>query len=115
VEGATVTFNPGNEAGRKAGFAMTDADGLYKIGTYATGDGAIAGNYFVTVSKALPSSAPAPSPSEEEYVPPDPDAPAKPAEKPVQMIPPKYATQSTSGLTFEVKSGSDTFDIELKD
>lgn len=114
VAGATITFNPGQDPARKAGFGITDDNGNYSIGTYAVGDGAIEGSYMVTISKALPAAVRQPDPPEDQYVPPEEMPAAKPT-PPVQMIPAKYASPTSSGLTFEVKPGSNTFDIELKD
>lgn len=114
VTGATVTFSPGQDPNRKAGFAVTDDNGNYTIGTYVVGDGAIEGTYFVTVSKAMPTTVRQPDPPEDQYVPPE-DMPPVKTGPPVQMIPAKYATSTSSGLTFEVKVGNDKFDIELKD
>jgi len=121
VDGATVTFNPGvatnpNAASDgKSAFATTDAQGRYNLGTYATGDGAIPGKYFVTVTKVL-SHERKPDPiDEKDYVPPEEGEQSSPT-KPAAMIPAKYAATTTSGLLFEVKdAAAQMFDIELKD
>ena len=115
VEGATVTFSPGSGAATdskaKAAFGVTDANGTYHLTTYALNDGAIPGNYFVTVSKQFPVER-KPDPDEENYQPPE-ETEAK-APPPTTGLPPKYATPTSSGLKAEVKdSGAQTFDFKL--
>ncbi|MGH7202173.1 MAG: carboxypeptidase-like regulatory domain-containing protein, partial [Planctomycetaceae bacterium] len=49
VEGATVVFIP---TGHKHGAtAQTDAEGKFQLRTYEPGDGAVPGNYKVTIRK----------------------------------------------------------------
>jgi hypothetical protein len=50
VAGATVTFHPAAEGGRMA-TGLTDADGVFQLQTFAEADGALAGDYKVTVIK----------------------------------------------------------------
>ncbi|MCA9030297.1 MAG: carboxypeptidase regulatory-like domain-containing protein [Planctomycetaceae bacterium] len=110
VDGATVTFNPGKEPGKKAAFAVTNSEGEFTLTTYESGDGAIAGKYFVTVSKQQSLARPADPSNEENYVPPE-ELP--PAPEPVSQIPLKYATPATSGIMVDVPS--DSYDIVLTD
>ena len=49
VEGATVMFIPQGHSNAAA--AITDAKGEFKLQTFAENDGAVAGNYKVTVRK----------------------------------------------------------------
>ncbi len=112
VEGAVVTFSPGEPTpGSRAAFAKTDDEGNYTLTTYNSGDGAIPGKYFVTVTKQA-GAARKPDPSEEEYVPPDEQAQVK-ALPTVDMVPAKYATPTSSGLTFTVPQ--ENYDIQLTD
>lgn len=53
VEGAVVNFHP--EKGPKAS-GTTDSSGVYSLTTYDTGDGAIAGEHKVTISKVTSSA-----------------------------------------------------------
>jgi hypothetical protein len=69
------------------------ADGRYELSTYRPGDGALPGKYQVRV---LPP-------------PPDVDAPRKGG----PGFDPRYTEFSTSGLTFEVKAGTNEFPIKL--
>jgi hypothetical protein len=50
VAGATVTFHPEAEQGHVA-TGLTGADGVFQLQTYAEADGALPGDYKVTVSK----------------------------------------------------------------
>jgi hypothetical protein len=50
VEGATVTFNPITE-GAVIATGRTDDKGVFHLTTYTSGDGAVAGEYAVTISK----------------------------------------------------------------
>lgn len=50
VEGATVTFHPEAEKGHVA-TGLTDGDGVFRLQTFADGDGALPGEYKVTVTK----------------------------------------------------------------
>jgi hypothetical protein len=50
VDGATVTFNPTTEGGVIA-TGRTDSKGEFHLTTYTSGDGAVAGEYAVTISK----------------------------------------------------------------
>jgi hypothetical protein len=49
VEGATVTFFPVDGSGRPAS-AVTGSDGVFRLTTFNTGDGALPGTYKVTVA-----------------------------------------------------------------
>src|SRR5258708_2370379 len=49
VQGATVIFVP--ETGDRQASGQTDADGVFHLTTFNTGDGAVPGTYKVTVSK----------------------------------------------------------------
>src|SRR5262245_40133458 len=51
VEGATVTFNPQSDQGHIAA-GRTGSDGTFRLTTFTSGDGALAGDYQVTITKA---------------------------------------------------------------
>lgn len=57
VEGATVVFM--KDGAPRASEGVTDASGKYKLSTFGTYDGAIPGDYRVTVTKTKGSAAPA--------------------------------------------------------
>jgi hypothetical protein len=115
VEGATVTFSPGAGSTSKAAFGVTNADGKYQLTTYAANDGAIPGSYSVTIAKQVTEGR-APDPvNEEDYKPPEETEGKAPPVSSVTLLPPKYASPTSSGLKAEVKSdGAQTFDFPLK-
>jgi hypothetical protein len=50
LQGATVTFVPDN--GERQASGLTDADGVFHLSTFNTGDGALPGTHKVTVEKS---------------------------------------------------------------
>lgn len=117
VPGATVNFTPKEQAppgqsGPQAASAVTDEQGKYQIGTFAKGDGALPGEYLVSVTK-YEGGAPAAggSGSEEEYRPP---LPGEEAPVPKNVLPPQYANPNTSGLSVKVEAKANTYDITLQ-
>jgi hypothetical protein len=108
VEGATVSFiSPGSSA-----FGATDAQGMFKLRA-SDGDNVALGDYQVTVVKKE-FTPPPPPPSEQDYVPPDPEAP--PPAEPKDLLPAKYKTPRETPLKFSVTAaGPNDFAIELTD
>ncbi|OAI54130.1 hypothetical protein AYO47_03510 [Planctomyces sp. SCGC AG-212-M04] len=118
LEGARVVFVSSAQSGMPAS-GVTDADGVYHLTTFDSGDGALAGTYGVKVAK---------------YDNWDPDEPAGEAkeisyeeeqklvfaddEKPhpvaKSILPKKYDNEGTSGLTHTVTEAPTTFDIKLE-
>lgn len=117
VAGATVTFTPKEpagpgQAGPQAASAVTDDQGRYQIGTFAKGDGALPGEYLVSVTKyegGGPTGGG--SGSEEEYRPP---VPGEEVPVPKNVLPAQYANPNSSGLSFKVEAKSNTYDITLQ-
>jgi hypothetical protein len=118
LEGATVVFVPTEGAvGQQAATGITDAAGKYKLSTYVTDDGANAGEYRIKVSKYDGKK---PTKEEQErYISYEEEQkiqfagderPTPPAKN---LLPPKFGDDSTSGLTYTVTKGSNTFDIKL--
>jgi hypothetical protein len=98
VEGASIFFAPSNGPAAKA---ETDAQGKFRLMTNRPGDGAIPGDFKVTVAKFVLD--------------------AKTAHNPVpgmkNELPEKYNTPSLSGLTATVevkKTNSFTFELTAK-
>jgi hypothetical protein len=56
VDGATVMFNPLASNGRQA-TGVTGEDGKFRLTTYSTGDGALPGDYKVTIEKPTTAAA----------------------------------------------------------
>lgn len=104
LAGAHVSFWPVEGTGRAAS-GFTDSNGRFKLGTLSADDGAAPGQYRVSVIARGP------------------DRPLKPGEVGSGMpgekmpgdpiIPLKYFAPDSSGLTFEVKRGSNRADFEL--
>lgn len=108
VEGATVTLHP---TGKGYGaFGTSDANGKFVLSTFGNGDGAVSGDYKVSVKKLdIPSDAPQPSPGDPGYDP-DPKPPA-----PKQLLPDRFADFTKSGLTANIGTEPMTdLKIELK-
>lgn len=107
VARATVSFRP-RGAGRPAN-GITNADGVYELTTYSHHDGAIPGQYAVTVTKfeAPPAES---SAAGDEYAP-----PSGPLPEPKNMLPARFADFAKSALKAEVTKdpAANTFDFAL--
>ena len=136
VEGANVSF-VSNDTKLQPASGKTDKDGKYTLTTFRSGDGAMPGDYKIAVSKYFSEAGQSPydKPAEtEEALPPSAsledqyaayekaykDAPKGPPKggakqpKTGNDLPAKYANAGTSGLSYTVKSGDNSFPIELK-
>ena len=51
IVGAQITFHPEDEEGTRPAFGVTNQDGEFSLTTYDDGDGAIAGQYTVSIEK----------------------------------------------------------------
>ncbi len=111
VVDATVTFNPEANDGHSA-FARTDAEGQFQLMTFEPEDGAVAGEYIVTITKYASTPVEAEA-TEENYVPPG--APGyKEPEPPKNDLPAKYSAMHTSDLRAVVEAGEkNEFDFKL--
>lgn len=111
VEGATVSFVPSDAKGKGA-VGMTDASGQYKLTTFGSGDGAVAGSYRVSISKTVAKKRDLTEEQEKEYM--AKNIPLPPPEV-KDELPVKFKQDASSGLTADVKDGGGTFDFDLKD
>jgi hypothetical protein len=106
VPNANVSFTPAEGANRAA-TGLTDSDGRFTLGTFSTSDGALPGKYRISVIAHGPNRPLKPGETGSgmpgETMPGDP------------IIPVKFFAPDTSGLTHEVKRGSNRVDLELKD
>jgi hypothetical protein len=104
VEGATVMFSPVSEG--YAAIGLTDAEGRFSLQTFDPDDGAVPGEYRITVRKVEMSDPGAGLPD---------DADRPPAvEK--SLLPARYADASTSGLVQTVKAdGENEFPLTLEE
>ncbi|MCA1685427.1 MAG: hypothetical protein LC745_05475 [Planctomycetia bacterium] len=101
-----VTFVPSSGPGAATGQAASgeiNGSGGYSLSTFEPGDGAVLGVHTVTVQaregeiitgQGMP-------------------APGQVVKVPKSLIPERYAKGDTSKLQFEVKPGSNTYNIEL--
>ncbi len=112
VAGATVTFFAAEAQRTAAG--MTNDQGVYRLTTFTSNDGAVVGKQSVTVTKGNTAQAePLPDDQSPNY---DPLAVMRSAPTVKPPIPEKYATQTTSELEATVSAeGKNEFDFELKD
>jgi hypothetical protein len=103
VEGATVIFAPQDHSHPAA--AKTGPDGRFALRTFKTGDGAVPGNFKVTVTKIEMTSQAMAAATDDEEVP-------EPDEK--WLLPQNYGNFATSGLTATVsESGDNDFTFDL--
>jgi hypothetical protein len=109
VEGATVVFRNPAEPTSKVATGRTDANGRFTLMTYKEGDGAVAGDHEVTVTKFTSQA------SGEKLTMEDAAKQKSSPAKSQSEIPLKYSNAKTSKLKFTVsKSGDNDFKIELK-
>lgn len=92
AKGVIVGFENMEKHVRSTGTA--DDNGRYELSTDSKGDGAPVGDYKVTVRQAGPA-----------------DSSQGP---PPRQFPVRYENPETSNLTFQVKGGSNKFDIPLE-
>lgn len=106
VAGATVRFELAD--GSKASTGLTDAQGEFKLSTFASGDGALAGDYRVTIVKMEgKGGAQAVSEDDPNYTGAEDEGEMK------NVLPEKYSNVKTSELTATVAEGPNSFDFPL--
>lgn len=102
LAGATVMFNPVAQGGSGA-IALTDEQGRYKLTTFDSGDGAVAGEYRVAFVKTI-------FPKQEGV-----DPMVAMSGDPKNVLPLRFADSATSGFAANVVEGPDnTFDFALE-
>ena len=112
VEGATVSFL--GDGTTRAAMAITDSLGQFVLTTTRSGDGAVPGVHKITISKIIaPLTKSASEPMSME-------AAAKavnvPPAQPLSMLPAKYQSALSSGLSQTVKAKEkNEFTFDLKD
>lgn len=112
VEGATVSFL--GDGTTRAAMAITDSKGQFILTTIRSGDGAVPGVHKVTVTKIV--APPTKSANEPMSMEDAAKAANVPPAEPLSMLPAKYQTAASSGLSFTVKANEkNDFTIELKD
>lgn len=118
VDGATIAFSPIASGGQVA-TAITDAEGKYALHTFAEADGAVPGDYKVTISKVVAEDASGgktPEQIAEENA--AKQSRGEPIPLPVvkHLVPAKYATSQTTPELKSVKAGeTNVIDFQLSD
>lgn len=103
VEHAIILYQSGDQTAH----GLTDAQGKFVLTTFNEGDGAIAGTHKISIRKTVYEEKPTKFNSDEEK------SVAKFAK---ELLPVKYLSAETSGLTAEVTSGGkNTQTFELQD
>lgn len=113
VEKATVTFSSADQRGA---VGNTDRNGEVQLWTYEPGDGVLPGTYDVSIRKLEVLALPDPETvSPEEYTRISRQMNSALTGSPRHLLPNRYSSTETSGLTAEVKDGADnTFTFELE-
>jgi hypothetical protein len=123
VPKARISFIPASKDGAKQGASGEIDNGSYSLSTLTPGDGALPGEYRVTVSAREVDEAKLKADSEKLFakhglakspmMPPELQAKANAEAK--SSIPKKYEDPGTSGLTAKVEEKSNSFKFELTD
>lgn len=108
VAGASVTFIPAAKGMRPA-VGMSDSAGRYRLSISGEKEGAIAGPCLVTIVLRAPYDGPVPEGVSPAYAQELFQNQGKP------LIPEKYFSTETSGLSIVVKTGRNVFDFTLQD
>ena len=118
VAGATVTFSP-EQPGIPTAMGISDGQGLYKLTTYSSGDGAGEGSYKVLVYKLTEQDNTPALPTHDPTGAGRSGAPAHSGprgaggKKSISLLPEKYMKASTTTLIKSVQKGQNTIDLEL--
>jgi hypothetical protein len=119
LEGAAVSFMP--DVGGQSATGITDASGKYQLTTRKKDDGALPGQYKVTIAKYQGKPAATIDPgnvtadydiSDEYPAGYNPDAQDNSPSK--NLLPSKYSNPETSGFEAKVVEGENTHDFDLK-
>jgi len=108
VEGATVVLSPTAQGGKPAS-GLTDASGMYTLRTFETDDGAIAGEYKVTVTKLKVSASSTVSEDDHNY---DHEA-ADDEAGPEHLLPEKYSSAASTDLTATIPAEGEVTDLNF--
>ena len=114
VEGATVVLVPSSQGGKPA-TGLTDASGMFKLRTFETDDGALPGEYKVTVTKLKSAAENQVAEDDPNYEPPAEDGSDEDGSdgEPEHLLPEKYASAESSGLTASIPSEGEVNDLNF--
>ena len=114
VENAVVSLVPKGGDGRSA-TGTTDSNGAFSAGTVGVGDGALPGEYSVTIIKAEAGESPYAHMTDMEEQQQAAKGPL-PIPKPQHLLPQKYSKAATSGLSATIgDTGAEDLKFELVD
>jgi hypothetical protein len=125
VAKAKISFIPASKEGAKQGASGDIVDGAFSLSTLSPGDGALPGDYLVTISAREVDEEKLKAETEKimakhgmtgkvgAMVPPE--LQAKAAKDAKSSLPKKYEDPKTSKLTAKVVEGSNSFDFPLTD
>jgi hypothetical protein len=120
VTKGTITFLP-EDKNERAASGTIGSDGNYTLTTYTQGDGAVLGRHRISiVSREVDvpgGKAQAAQTMSPQEIMKGSQSPGMRDSPPAQtaLIPARYNSPDTSGLSFVVKEGRNTYDIELTD
>ena len=105
VEGATLSLVPMDPNNKNSAYGLTDANGVCNVTSFETGDGAVPGEYTVTVRKVEEVREAAPTeenPEDTKVV------------STTEIVPKKYNSSNSSGLKITVsESGDNTAEFNV--
>lgn len=110
VADALITFHPVGTGNGSSG--KTDAKGNFTMSTFAAGDGAVPGEYQVTLSKVVATATDSGVSDEDDNYDGGPSDDEEPVE--ANTLPPKFESPTTSGVTVTVKEANTEFVLEFK-
>jgi hypothetical protein len=120
VDGAQVTFLSKAQTGGRSASGRTGADGTFKLTTFKTDDGALPGEYAITVSKSTATTSQETDVAKGVYgadygAMMDAAAKGTPVAEASSELPVKYASAAESGLARSVaKDSVNDFEINLE-
>jgi hypothetical protein len=111
ISTGTVTFYP--LQGGRPSTGTIRPDGSYVLSTFASGDGALPGDYKVSIeAKSVTGAVPAPKSLKEEIA--QASVPASATTTVTWLVPQQYSSAESSGLTATVGSGPNQIDFNLR-
>jgi hypothetical protein len=111
VEAGTITFYP--ELGGRPAVGKIHSDGVYELTTYHQGDGALLGAHKIAIeAKQVTSTGVEPKSFAEELA--QENASRRPPKTNVTwLVPQRYSSTESSGLTATIVSGNNDIDFAL--
>lgn len=113
VDGATVIFSP--IAGGRPATGITDAQGHYDLSTFGDKDGAVPGEFKVTVQKTKTEGETPTNLTYEQINEMQVRGEQVPGPVTKNLLPEKYLSPISTDLNASVKSGTNDVPLELKD